>query len=226
MPVYGPPATLRAGEAGVVIDGRIDTADVVAAVVDLAVRGYLRLERVTDFDGDEVLVTVARPWLHEKDIRPFEVVLLAHVFTSGVHMVRLSELRGTSYAPTSIKETLSSDLVDRGLFAGAPLSVRHAGRWLALVVTAGWAQLAWNAGASVSTILAAAATGLLLWLLASLVSRGFLTAHGRRARAHLMGFREYLARVDKARLEQLRPGALDEHLPWAIALGVTKGWLA
>lgn len=222
VPSYAPPAGLRAGEAGVVIDSRVDSVDVVAAVVDLAVRGILELHRLPH----DTLVRVARPWLHEKDIRPFEVVLLAHVFTDGAREVRLSELRGQGYAPTSIKETLSLDLDERGLFTAGPLAVRRAGRWLALIVLAVWTQLAWNAHAGPAVYVRGIETALLVWLLAVVVSRGGLTPHGRHMRNQLLGFREYLARAEKDRLEKLRPNVLDEHLPWAIALGVTEAWVS
>jgi len=43
VPIYAPPAGLRPGEAGVIIDGRVDTRDIRAAVVDLAARGILSL---------------------------------------------------------------------------------------------------------------------------------------------------------------------------------------
>ena len=219
--VYTPPAALRPAEAGVVIDGRVDTRDLVAGVVDLAIRGYVKMEPL----GRDVLVSVQRPWLHDRDIRTFETVLLAHVFTDGAHQVRLSELRSRGYPHASIKEAISDDLEARGLFAAAPLAVRRLGRGLAGAVVAVWAQLAWNAGAGLSTYLAGVVTGAALWWLADVVAAGWLTAEGRRARQALKGVREYLARVERRRLEGLTPGTLDEQLPWAVALGVTEGWL-
>lgn len=223
---YEPPPGLLAGEAGVVIDGRVDTEDVLAAVLDLALRDYLSLERVTGSDGGDVLVSVRRPWLHDRTIRRFEAVLLAHVFSGpGVHSVRLSAFRGESVAPASIKETLSSDLEERGYFAAAPRAVRRVGRWAAAVVLAIWIQLAWNAGATASTCLAGLASTAAVWTLASLVSANGLTAGGRRARHHLHGFERFLRTVEKERLERLPWGTLDPHLPWAIALRVTAAWV-
>jgi hypothetical protein len=74
-------------------------------------------------------------------------------------------------------------------------------------------------------MLAGIATGVVLWLLADVIASGVLTPQGRRARLALRGFREFLARVDTPRLERLPAGALDENLPWAVALGVTEAWL-
>jgi hypothetical protein len=223
--VYTPPAALRPAEAGVVIDGRVDTRDLVAGVVDLAIRGYVALAPMENAGRRDVLVSVQRPWLHDRDIRTFETVLLAHVFTDGARQVRLSELRARGYPHASIKEAISDDLEARGLFAAAPRAVRRVGRGLAVGVVAAWAQLAWNAHAGGMTYLAGLVTGAALWWLADVVAAGWLTAEGRRTRQALEGLREYLARVERRRLDGLAPGTLDEQLPWAVALGVTEGWL-
>ena len=224
VPHYGPPAGLRPGEAGVVIDGRIDSEDVVASVVDLATRGYVSLERIP---GDtDVMVTVTRPWVSAPDVRPWEAVLLANVFTApGFSAIALSALRAPRDT-ASIREALSADLAERGFFATAPLALRRAGRWAAVIIAAIWVQLAWLDRGDGSTIAAGIATGVVLWLLAGVIAAGGLTEQGRRARLALRGFREFLARVDTPRLERLPAGVLDEHLPWAVALGVTEAWLS
>ena len=225
VPTYTPPTTLRAGEAGVVIDGRVDGADVIAAVADLGVRGYLALEPVRTLREEDVVVSVARPWHHDPDIRPFEAVMLAHVFADGGTPVRLSTLRDGSDASRTIRENLAADLVDRAVFITSPAVLARIGPWAALLVFAAWAQLAWNAGSAWPTFAAGGVTAVLVWMLAALLSGDGLTEKGRRARQELLGFREFLDRADKDRLERLEPGTLDPNLPWAIALGVTVGWL-
>ena len=221
---YAPPAGLRPGEAGVVIDGRVDPADIVAAVVDLAVRGYVSLERAPH--AADVTVSIGRPWIADREVKPWEAVLLANVFTSpGFPSTTLSVLRAPRDT-ASIREALSDDLGERGFFSSSPIAFRRAGRWLAVIAAAVWMQLAWNAGAGVSTFLAIVTSGGALWLLAGVLAARGLTPDGRRARHALRGYREFLARVEKDRLEQLPRGALEEPLAWAIALGVTEGWLA
>jgi hypothetical protein len=221
---YAPPAGLRPGEAGVVIDGRVDPADVVAAVVDLAVRGYVSLERAPH--AADVTVSIRRPWIADRDVKPWEAVLLANVFTSpGFPSTTLSALR-MPRDTASIREALSDELGERGFFSSAPIAFRRAGRWLAVIAAAVWMQLAWNAGAGVSTFLAIVTSGGALWLSAGVLAARGLTPDGRRARHALRGYREFLARVEKDRLEQLPHGTLEEPLAWAVALGVTEGWLA
>ena len=46
-PEYAPPADLIPAQAGVLLDERAHTRDVVATIVDLAVRGYLSIEPIT-----------------------------------------------------------------------------------------------------------------------------------------------------------------------------------
>ena len=222
VPRYEPPPGLGPGEAGVVIDGRIHAEDIVAAVADLAARGYVALERAPG--ESDVIVTVKRPWVSDRNVRPWEAVLLANIFTDGFSSITLSSLRA-SRATASIREALSAELAERGFFTSAPLALRRVGRWAAAITTAVWVQLAWNQGADSATMLAGIATGVVLWVLAGVIASGVLTPQGRRARLALRGFREFLARVDTPRLERLPAGALDENLPWAVALGVTEAWL-
>jgi hypothetical protein len=237
VPVYAAPATLRPAEAGVVIDGRVDRRDVLAGLADLALRGYLRIDRLDGWRGD-LQLTVARPWLHDRAIRTFETVLLAHVFSNGLQTIRSSELDTDDYVRAAIREAISTDLAEHGLFAAAPLAVRRVGRGIALLVLGAWGQVVWGADPSLETLgramtepwssalVPGVATAAMLWSLAGVAGSGWLTKEGRHAREELRGFREYLQRVERPRLEQLPAGTLDAHLPWAIALGVTEAWLA
>src|SRR3954464_5574793 len=47
-PQYGPPEKITPAEAGMLIDDSIDPRDITCTIVDLAVRGYLRIEEVQD----------------------------------------------------------------------------------------------------------------------------------------------------------------------------------
>lgn len=211
-------------DAWVLDDGDEAQAARTAAVVDLAARGYVTLERPPG--ETDVVVTIQRPWITDPDVRPWEAVLLRNVFTSpGYSTIALSALRDPGES-ASIREALSAELAERGFFSSAPIAVRRVGRWAAVIAAALWMQIAWNKEADLSTQLAIVATGVTLWLFAGVIAAGGLTADGRRARQSLRGFREFLLRVDRDRLEKLRAGTVDENLAWAIALGVTEGWLA
>jgi hypothetical protein len=79
--------------------------------------------------------------------------------------------------------------------------------------------------ASLSSATAALATGVILWNLASWYPRRFLSPAGHGVRRELLGFREFLRRAERDRLDRMPPDTLHQLLPWAIALGVTDAWL-
>ena len=221
--VYGPPAALSPVEAGIVVDGRFDTRDVVASIVQLAVRGIVGLQRMANGD---VLLSIRRAWQHERDLRACEIAILARVYAHGDAVRPLSEFRGDARDLDDIFDALAGTLAEQGVFSAPPSAVRRAGRWAALIVTAVWIQLAWTLGASLSSYGAALATGLILSSLASWLPRRFLSPAGQRAREELLGFREFLRRAERDRLDRMPSDTLHTLLPWAIALDVTDAWLS
>ena len=51
------------------------------------------------------------------------------------------------------------------------------------------------------------------------------TWRGARLLVHVRGFREFLERAEKDRLERLPADTLHRWLPWAVALGVSQQWI-
>src|SRR6185503_19589341 len=80
-PEYAPPDDLAPAEAGVLVSERAHPSDVVATIVDLAVRGYMRIEPVTRPDDEpEFLFRRLKPIVGDPAIRPFELFVLAKLF--------------------------------------------------------------------------------------------------------------------------------------------------
>ena len=44
MPVYTPPEKMTPSEAGTIIDEKVDMRDITSAIIDLAVRGYIKIK--------------------------------------------------------------------------------------------------------------------------------------------------------------------------------------
>jgi Predicted membrane protein (DUF2207) len=221
--VYSPPPGFSPIEAGIVVDGRFDTDDVVAGVVQLAVRGIVGLERMANGD---VLISVKRAWQSERGLRTADIAILARIYAHGDSVRPLSEFKGDAKDLDDIFDTLTDTLTEKGLFSAPPSGVRRLGRWAAVIVSATWVQIGWSFGvASLSSYAAALATGLILWGFASWYPRRFLSPAGQRARQQLLGFREFLHRAERDRLDRMPPDTLHTLLPWAIALGVTDAWL-
>ncbi|MBI4637357.1 MAG: DUF2207 domain-containing protein [Candidatus Rokubacteria bacterium] len=227
-PEYEPPKDLRPGEMGALVDETVNPRDLVATVVDLAVRGYTHIERVSDLlAGNDYLLTLKRPWLGEPDLRPFEVLVLAQIFGPGATQGarKLSELRRDSGAVVRpIRNQLYRDLVQQKHFLASPEGVRGVWRFAGIVVAGLFLTLWQTDTVSGLGAIAGIASGGIIAAFARAMPRK--TFRGAAATQHVLGFQEFLQRAEKDRLARLAPDTLHKWLPYAIALGVEEAWIA
>ncbi len=228
---YEPPAGLRPGEAGTLVDETAHPRDVVATVVDLAVRGHVHIKQVatgTLFKENDYLFTLPRPWLGDLDIADFEVIVLAQVFGAGgvvTNMKLLSEIRRDSKAIfPPIRDQLYRDLVAKKYFLASPQSVRRFWGTIGGLLLALPLPLLSMGEGSVSMLLALAASGLIVLAFARVMPRK--TFVGAQTKLRVLGFQEFLERAEKDQLKRLPPDTLHKWLPYAIALGVEEAWIA
>lgn len=124
MPEYEPPDGLRPAQLGLVLDERADTYDLTATIVDLAMRGFLRIEKV---EGKALLARDDWRLVRleaEPKLEPYEQELFEGVFGSS-DSVLLSERKG-KVAP-SLKQAqrkLYEDAMGRRWFTGDPEHAR------------------------------------------------------------------------------------------------------
>ena len=122
---FQPPEGLRPGQLGTLIDEQANVLDVTATIVDLAVRGHLRiveLERAHWFSS--------RDWRLERlpggtgDLLPYEKLLYDGLFETG-EQVLLSSLKKTFAARMAkVQTALYEDVTRAGWFRGRPDKVR------------------------------------------------------------------------------------------------------
>jgi Predicted membrane protein (DUF2207) N-terminal domain/Predicted membrane protein (DUF2207) C-terminal domain len=148
-----PPESIRPAQAGLLVDEIVKPMAVTASLVDLAVRGHLRIEEVPYHPGrrpDWRLVKLEAP---HADLLGYERVLLDGLFASrraeDLEVVRLSDLEEQFYDRFErVRLWLYRDAVQRRWFTERPDKVRR--RW----VVRGLAV----------TIVGAALTPLVVWL--------------------------------------------------------------
>jgi len=231
-PEYTRPANLIPAQAGVLLDERAHTRDVVATIVDLAVRGYLSIEPVTTaFGNQDFMFKQLKAVGGDPELKDFELFVLAKVFGGdwAINMRLFSEVnedRENVFPP--IRDRLYRLMVQDGLFPASPGHVR-----------AGW-MLAGAIAAVVGFMLPSYGPEWLgfyePWLRLSLVASGLIFAAwgwvmphktwaGVQQAAHVRGFQEFLERAEKDRLERMPADTFNRLLPWAIALGVTERWI-
>lgn len=228
LPVrYEPPEGLSPAEVGVVLDEQVDLVDVSATLLDLAVRGYLRIEEV---EGHGFLFLRDRDWRLVKlrddgALRPHEALLFGRLFAAG-DSVLVSSLRNRFYAQLpAIREAIDQAVSRDGrFFPTSPERVRrrYAGVGVAGLVL-GMAALWANAPARAAVSIALCG-GLVLLFSRAMPRR---TARGRAVYEEILGFREFVARVDQDRLERLggrSPERFERVLPYALVLGAADAW--
>lgn len=231
---YEPPGPLTPAEAGTLLDESVDMRDITATVVDLAVRGHLKIEE----KEDEALFGLIKrkDFIFHMLDGPATPPLAAHersvyhgIFATG-RDVRLSELehRFYKYLP-AIRDQVFSNLVTRGLYRTRPDKVKGAwavgGVVLGLIIVFGGVSIAPSLSMTpVPFFLAALLTGVIMIGFAQIMPAR--TVAGARSLEKLMGFEEFLRRVDGERFERVvkTPELFEKYLPYAMAFKVEKRW--
>jgi hypothetical protein len=226
---------LRPGQLALLRDGRVTPLAITATLVDLAVRGFLRIEEVPAPPGrrrrggggskDWLLVKV-RPRPTER-LLGYEQVLLYTTF-GGRERVTMDELRDISLRV--VRDQLMSNAISRGWFPGEPVGSirRRIGSALSIL---GFAAAAL---ALLSDLHQYFLLGLAASLVGGLVSgarrgrrRARRTPAGDAALARADGFCEELVTV----LTGPVPGGsrseiFGRWLSYAMVLGLADGWIS
>ena len=226
---FTPPAGFRPGQLGTLVDEHADPRDVTATLVDLAVRGYLRIEQTTG-TGDKA---DERDWRlvetgdsSDPALLPYEAALLKDVF-AGRTSVELSALRTTfASSMASVQAALYEDVTERGWFRGNPTKVRARWAGLGSLVTFGAVVLA--VLLAIFTTWALVGVGLVVVgvvMLSLTRAAPARTADGTAVLHQAEGFRQYLATAEGPQLRfEEGEDLFSRYLPYAIAFGVTERW--
>src|SRR5665811_533749 len=225
---FQPPAGFRAGQLGTLVDEKADPRDVTATIVDLAVRGYLRIEETQDAGSWGKQADFRMIKLREADqgLRPYEVTLFSNLFSERQE-VSLSALRTTFAASMAlVQKGLYDDVTQRGWFRGNPQTVRAL--WLVAAIALALA------GVMLTVILVNvgkwAILGIPLIIIGALVM--FMaryaparTAAGTAVLEQTRGFELYLRTAEANQIKYEEGEDLfSRYLPYAIVFGVAERW--
>jgi uncharacterized membrane protein YgcG len=228
LPVrYEPPEGLSPAEVGAVLDESVDLVDVSATLLDLAVRGYLRIEEV---EGAGFLFLRDRDWRLVKlrdaaELRPHESLLFERLFAGGEQLL-VSSLRNRFYAHLpALREAIYAAVSrEERFFPTSPERVRRSYAAVGVAALVGGMVALW-ANAPPPAAVSIALTGGLVLLFSRVMPRR--TARGRAIYEQILGFREFVMRVDKDRLERMGGRSTDRFervLPYALVLGAADTW--
>lgn len=242
-PQYRPPEGLTPAELGTLIDNSADMRDITATLVDLAVKGYVLIEKEeTDrllgvFKDTDYLFRSRQPPSAWNVLQAHERALLSGVFSGGAkESVRLSEMERKFYTHLpGIRDKIFDALMAQRYFAARPDRVRRnymlGGLVLGVVwffgaiLAANYASLHWGM---------AAGTLVLPGLISAVIVAAFgyfmpaRTLAGTRALEAALGFEDFLEKVEADRMDRMvrTPEMFEKLLPYAMALGLEKRWAA
>jgi uncharacterized membrane protein YgcG len=220
IPVAFTPPRIPVAEAGLLIDGQVDTRETAATIIDLAVRGALQVQST---DDDDFRVRLLDP---NRAAAPHEMVLLTTLFDGDPPgATRSLSTRGSLLtAHTKMRDSVRNQVTARGWFRKVPSAT---------------ATSSFGFGAIALAVFGAFALGAwVLWLLVPLLPilitvavirfklrRGQRTAEGRAVCDQVEGFKTYLAtaEADQLRFEE-GEDIFSKYLPWAIIFELADRW--
>jgi uncharacterized membrane protein len=230
-PMYEPPEKMGPAEVGTLIDGSVDPRDITSVLVDMAVRGYVKIVETehkgflsSRKDYEFHLLKDPSQW---NDLTDYERAMLQQVFAGG-QITLLSSLTNHFYtALPTIKSEIMSALKAKGMYTVDPYSAHGYLALGALLVALPYVALQVLGGVDfLSSMPIAIGSGLIALAIIVIIGR-LLTAtslKGARTQVQIKGFQEFMNRVDADRLKRMPPDTFEKFLPYAMALGVEHRW--
>jgi uncharacterized membrane protein YgcG len=231
-PMYEPPPGMSPAETGALIDDTIHPRDITSTIVDLAVRGYLKIEETVNtslliFHSKDYVFHLVKPQNEWQALSPHERVMMENIFVGG-QQVRLSSLKNRFYtAIPVIQQDIKAALKNKGMYLLDPDSANAYSIGAAIVILAPFLIAQFTGYKQIfSSVLLLIGCGvisaIIWWLFAREMSAK--TVQGGRTRVAVLGFQEFMNRVDADRLKRMPPDTFEKYLPYAMALGVEHHW--
>ncbi len=223
---YEPPADLTPAEAGTLFDERADMIDITSTVVDLAVRGFLKIEEITTTkflflsDKDYKLIKIKDG--DGSELKWHEIKILNGLFSGNKNETFVSKLKNTFYTHLpGIEESLYDQLVEAKYFPSSPENIRKVFKFFGI----GALILSLTFLPFFQYKIVGAICGILFIIFSRYMPRK--TRKGSITNNHLRGFREFIERAETDRIKRLSkedPKVFDRILPYALVFGLEEKW--
>jgi uncharacterized membrane protein len=227
---WNPPKELTPAEVGTLVDERCDLHDVTSTMVDLAVRGHLKIKELKAnaflfMSNKDYEFTKTDPPTNDTPLTDHEVKFLCAMFSTqeAGTTCQMSQLKGSFYPfLSSIKVAIYNELLDKKLFRTNPETTRSMYYGYAVVCfIAGLTTLFYSQPAGCGTVLAS----LIIACFASAMPAR--TAKGSELTRQTLGFQRFVKMAEKDRIRVLAaedPTIFGRLLPYAMVLGAADQW--
>ena len=229
IPVAFSPPSIPVAEAGLLIDGQVDTRETAATIIDLAVRGAIIVQSSGEHD---FRITLVDP---NKASAPHEKVLLTNLFDGEPPGAErdLSRPGSVASAHEQMRDSVRSQIAARGWFRKVPSAAAISGFGVAVIVIALFAVLgvgfwiAWARAVPRVLLLLVPLLPIIITfaVIRAKLKRGQRTAEGRAVCDQVEGFRTYLATAEADQLKfEEGEDIFSKYLPWAIIFELADRW--
>lgn len=238
---YTAPDDLSPLEIGTLVDEKAQNKDVSSQIIDLAVRGYIKIKKTdkkillfntTDYEFEKLKDT--------SDLsNDFDKEIMEGIFESGGvgKVTKMSDLKNKFYKNLrKIVDQSYKSLVDKGYFPKNPKTVKatYFGIGMAIVFISFFIGPFFGGIGIFSITISGAIVIIFSFIMSTKTKKGVL------AREHILGLKEYMSVAEKDRIEfhnapaktqatqagrpEKNPKHFEKLLPYALALGVSKEW--
>ncbi len=231
VPQYDPPDKLSPAEMGTLVDEKVDIRDLTSTIVDLCVRGYLKIKVLPKSKGwifktdDHELIKIDKPKPGDRGLNAFEQLFVDKVFDGGSSR-KISDLQNKFYtALPKLKEELFKSLTEKKYFPISPKKVRSKYMIKGIIfIVVGFILFGLEInlmGTGFSSVFFI--NGFLSLIFSNAMPQK--TPKGVEAREHILGFKHYMEIAEKDRLKfQEKKHIFYELLPYAMTLKIADKW--
>ena len=233
MPIYKVPKNLKPGELGVLIDEKAHMHDITATIIDLAVKGYLKIKQKKT-KGMLWGYNYSYTFIKLKSgggLSGYEKKIYDAVFSAKSNEVSLEYLKEKFYKNLpGIKSKLYSKVVRLGLFEKNPDNVRkdfsNIGCAISFLLTIPFIILAVFMDSPYYFLMILIAVGLIF--VSKIMPKK--TRKGVEVYEQVLGYKMFLKATEQDRLKTLYSpkdykDVFQKHLPYAIVMGVEESWI-
>lgn len=233
---YNPPNNLSPAVIEVLIKQSLDSKGILATVVNLAVRGYIRIKE----EEKKILFFKSKEYIFERlkseaDLKPFEQEIMKALFKGG-NTISSTELRNKFYQEISdIKKEIHKEVATTGLFNGNIEKTRSKSSTIYFIglISSIVGFVIFLIITIVSGLSFYVPQGLILLVglsIACIIGLVFayqmpaLTPKGLETIWKVVGFKEYLHIAERFRIGAETLETFSKFLPYAMIFGVEKQW--
>lgn len=230
MPHYEAPEDITPAEAGTLIDEKVDMHDLSSTIVDMAVRGYLKIKETKkkkllwgeEYEYEFIKI---KDFNNDSKLEKHEIKTLEAIFGTG-QSKKLSDLKNKFYKDLpKIKEYIYDSLVSKGYFPRNPDKIRqnYWGAGLFMLMGPFFIFGAFVDTGLISLPIAVAISGVIVMIFANAMPAK--TKKGVDAYYKILGLEEYIDTAEADRIKfQEKENLFMKLLPYAMAFTIADRW--